>query len=178
MPHWAQGRLVGTTDFIMDEPGEDERLSGVPMFSYSPRIPDDPQTAKLYYEARLFMLAAVEQARLDVVGGVTDSSVEEGKKAGVRADALAFFCDGRYDGVMSFCGVESNYMAAGIEKWMEAMGAWCRNMPGCPPAASDCAAIIWGPRSGLLNEQKAWDEAEKRHKSVRIQVKRHRVKLL
>ena len=139
--------------------------------------PHDPRSVE-YYEWRILILAAIEQARLDVVAGVTDSGVGDGLKSSIRSDALAFFCDGRWHALLAFCGVETKGMASGVAYWIAAMGAWARNMPGCMPAATDCDAVVWAHESGLLGDDETWLEASAEREGVMEQASRYRVKLL
>jgi hypothetical protein len=111
-----------------------------------------------HYEWRIFSLAAILQARLDVVSGVTDAGVTVEDKPGVRSDALAFFTDGRFDALLEFSGAHSSDVADGVGDWVMVMARWVRRNPDCPPG-TDAEVVTWGHVHGLFNNDEVWREA-------------------
>ena len=81
-------------------------LNEATVYTMSPLVTVDGVQPTTYYEWRILMLAAIEQARLDVVVGITDSGASDGQRNKRRADALMFFIDGRYEDRLDFCGVK------------------------------------------------------------------------
>ena len=147
-------------------------------YTMNPLVTSDGDTPVSYYEMRVFMLAAIEQARLDVVVGITDSSASGGQRPKRRADALMFFLDGRYEDRLQFCGVETKADPIGIPGWTEAIARWARNMPGCSPVAGDVDAVRWAYDGGHLDKRQVWEEAARAGGYVKKTARRLLVKHL
>ena len=165
-----------TSQAILGEPGPDALPLGEAItYTMDGLHTIEGSTPVGYYEWRILILAAFEQARQDVVVGITDSSVSEGQRTMRRADALMFFLDGRWESLMDFCGVETKAMPEGIPGWVRAMGQWSRNMPGCSPVATDVEAIFWANSEKHLDLAENWEAASTAANGVKKTVRRLRV---
>ena len=147
-------------------------LSDAITYTMQPMYTEEGYAPIEYYEWRIFMLAAIEQARLDVVVGITDSSVSEGQRSKRRADALMFFIDGRYDNRLEFCGMKIKADPIGIPEWIMAIAQWARNMPGCSPVAKDNEAVMWAYDAGHLDKAQTWQDAGRASGNVKKAARR------
>ena len=130
--------------------------------SYTRSILDDDTLEDMFAdrtsENRTLFLLAILQNKNDVVKGVSDGG-RDVNRAPIRANALAFFCDGRYWGMLQYCSVGTREYPEGVDIWIEKVANWGRAINvWAEMVATDEEVVLWLYEYGHLDTKGAWDE--------------------
>jgi len=143
-------------------------------FTFEPVVLATGQLEEVYSSNRRLLLAAMDQATLDVTRGVGDSGVSKSVKPSVRAGALAYFISDGYAEALEYCRVTvtNGFYPDTVTPWVAAIGTWLRGYGTCPPLYSDEQAIVWGYVEGVLDDPEPWERAIEHRKYIEKLAKR------